>query len=204
MLLRDLIFTPTCLGCGRFGDSLCTNCFSKLTPVHKAEIAGVTNVVCLHSYSDWLRDQIIEYKSGKYELARGLGELISIGSLQYFPNLPIVPIPTSASKLQSRGIDTVGYLAKHAKRLNRKLNIQKSLVLRKEVREQVGLTEQQRLENMRGAFIATKPIRGSVLVLDDVVTTGATMTAAATALKNAGANEVFGLGLCAAVKHGLT
>jgi predicted amidophosphoribosyltransferase len=55
---------------------------------------------------------------------------------------------------------------------------------------QVGLARADRLRNARGAFLAVAAPPGRVLVVDDVYTTGATVSAAATALRRAGAREV--------------
>jgi predicted amidophosphoribosyltransferase len=68
------------------------------------------------------------------------------------------------------------------------------------VQDQVGLTQLQRAKNMQNAFRSTKAIRGQVFLLDDVVTTGSTMAAAAVALKEAGADSIIGIGLCASSK----
>lgn len=202
-LLRDLLFTPKCLGCSRIGYAICDKCKMGLKVVRKVDVAEISEVVCLHSYSDWLKDRVIEYKSGKYEIARNLAELLHIGVTSYFPNLSIVPIPTTAIKFEQRGIDTVGNLAVQLSRLDHRIRILRCLTFAKQVSEQVGLSEMQRIKNMQNAFISTQRIFGPVLVLDDVVTTGSTISAAALALKKAGASEVFGLGLCAASKHGL-
>jgi predicted amidophosphoribosyltransferase len=71
----------------------------------------------------------------------------------------------------------------------------------RETRSQVGLNRAERRENLSGAFRAeTKIVRGkSFLVVDDVITSGATMQACALALLDAGATRVFGLTLARAV-----
>ena len=73
-----------------------------------------------------------------------------------------------------------------------------NLVLVRSVRDQVGLNRLERQQNVAGAFASLAKFRGPVVLLDDVVTTGATISAAANALKVAGATEVFAVGLCAA------
>lgn len=75
-----------------------------------------------------------------------------------------------------------------------------NLFLRRTVVDQVGLSALQRQENLDGAFGTRWAINGNVVIVDDVITTGATMNTAAKALKYAGAQRVFGLALCGTPK----
>ena len=68
------------------------------------------------------------------------------------------------------------------------------------VSRQTGLPLAERRRNVRGAFAATRPVRGTVVLVDDVYTTGATAGAAATALRRAGASRVEVLSLARAVR----
>ncbi|MDP9456536.1 MAG: hypothetical protein M3Q60_12345 [Actinomycetota bacterium] len=63
-------------------------------------------------------------------------------------------------------------------------------------RDQVELTAASRRENVAGAFEARGPIAGRVLLVDDVMTTGATLDECARVLKTSGAGEVYALTLC--------
>ena len=198
--LTDLLFTPTCLNCKRLGLALCDRCLLQLNQVKKFDLNNIDEVICAHSYEGWLRDRIIEYKSGNYQLGRGLAEILLAKCFEPLTNITIVPIPSSSEKIALRQIDTIGNLANQLKKLDSKIQIKKVLGFRHLVQEQVGLTQLQRAKNMQNAFRSTKAIRGQVFLLDDVVTTGSTMAAAAVALKEAGADSIIGIGLCASSK----
>ncbi len=78
-----------------------------------------------------------------------------------------------------------------------------ALVRTRETRSQVGLSIAERKENVSDAFLGNRDIgRGTdVLIMDDVATTGATLSACAVALKGAGAKSVFALTLARALPH---
>jgi predicted amidophosphoribosyltransferase len=81
-----------------------------------------------------------------------------------------------------------------------------ALARKQETRSQVGLSRVQRQENVRGAFRAKSDrVRGRiVLLVDDVATTGSTLSSCAEALYAAGARDVFALAVSRAIpKHGL-
>ena len=79
------------------------------------------------------------------------------------------------------------------------------LVRRKETRSQVGLTKNERKANVQNAFEAGVGIKGkSVLIMDDVSTTGSTLSAGAEVLYSAGARDVYALTVARALpQHGL-
>jgi ComF family protein len=80
------------------------------------------------------------------------------------------------------------------------LEVAPLLARRRRVRRQTGLTRDERRRNMWRAFTATRAVRGRVLLVDDVYTTGSTATAAATALRAAGASRVDVITLARAVR----
>jgi predicted amidophosphoribosyltransferase len=81
----------------------------------------------------------------------------------------------------------------------------KALMRCKETRTQVGLSKQERRENVHGAFQAGIGVRGkNILVLDDVSTTGSTLSSSAEALFSSGAKDVYALTVARALpRHGL-
>lgn len=106
----------------------------------------------------------------------------------------LVHLPTAASRVRQRGYDQADLLAKA---LAAKTDQPYAPLLgRLGSQRQVGASRQQRLAQLAGAFRVTRPylLAGRTIVLvDDVMTTGASLETAAAALKKAGAKRVVGL-----------
>ena len=112
----------------------------------------------------------------------------------------LVPIPLHRGRLLRRGYDQAGLLSRALSHATG-LPLRSALLRRvRPTRRQVGLTEAQRTENLHQAFAVTAPLPASPLLLvDDVLTTGATAQAASDALRAAGARAVYVLTLARAV-----
>lgn len=108
-------------------------------------------------------------------------------------NLPdvVIPMPLHPQRLKERGFNQALEIARIvAKMLSMKLDAQ-ACIRTKLTPPQVSLPLKQRVKNMRGAFDCTAQLHGlRVAVLDDVMTTGASLNALATSVKAAGASEV--------------
>lgn len=116
-------------------------------------------------------------------------------------NLTLIPIPSSGQKIKERGFDSITKLCESIIQKNTSLNLDASnLYLRRSVIDQVGLSAAQRHTNLDGAFGVRRTLHGKVVIVDDVVTTGATLNSAAKALKYAGAQQVFAVTLCGSPK----
>ncbi len=112
----------------------------------------------------------------------------------------IVPVPLHSSKKRSRGFNQSELLAKA---LAEETDIPVRLLLkkRKKTKDQKSLDQRQRKMNVQDAFITDKAVRKkgiptSVLLLDDVTTTGSTLTACARALKASGVKKVSFICVC--------
>jgi predicted amidophosphoribosyltransferase len=166
-------------------------------------LSELTACFCAGDYSGWLRDSIISYKNGETKygglLAKILGKTME--KLDLSENLIVIPIPSSPQKIKERGFDSITKLCATAITEKNSLTLDASnLFLRRDVVDQVGLSAVQRLANLDGAFGVRRVINGTVVIVDDVITTGATLSSAARALKYAGAQRIFGLALCGTPK----
>jgi ComF family protein len=109
----------------------------------------------------------------------------------------VVPVPLHASKRRQRGFNQSELIARAAlkKSGGKKIHMGTNVLVRQRATvSQIGLTRQQRAENIRGAFRVAHPSRvvgRSVLLVDDVLTTGTTASECARVLRKAGAKSVF-------------
>ncbi len=185
-------FCPKCsrsLG-ARPVSSLCSSCKKNKTHFDFAWCACI--------YNDFLKQLVHAFKyQQKTYLKEYLSELmfafLDLYNLDIYQFDYLVPIPLSSTKLRERGYNQSNLLAKI---LSSKYNIPLSannLIRRRDTRSQVLLSKKERWTNMTGAFRIKnlKQIKNkNILIIDDLLTTGATSSAAAKALKEANANTV--------------
>lgn len=157
-------------------------------------------------YGGRMRDAIHALKYGRVlSLADPLGERLANAIARLAPDSPaewlVVPVPLYRRKQQERGFNQARMLAEKALGVLRrthpewKLTLEPELLRRKRpTTSQAGLTPRGRRLNMRGAFAVPEPeaVAGrDVLLIDDILTTGATARSAAAALMHAGAGQVY-------------
>jgi ComF family protein len=137
--------------------------------------------------------------TGARELTAPLGDrLIAALAVLNWTIDTIIPVPLHTSRLRERGYNQSEQLGAYMAQV---LGIpcDPSALLRwRDTPPQVGLNREQRQANVRGAFRATTTLAGSVLLIDDVFTTGATMQDCARAAYEAGAQKLYGITVTAA------
>lgn len=156
------------------------------------------------SYESGLRELIHLLKYGGVRPAANvLGRMLAeaIGGLEGdFPpeGVAVVPVPLHRKRLRQRGFNQAELIARAAMKNMRRgdhlLLRPEALARTRETESQIGLTSHQRRANLRGAFAVAEPetVKGrEVLVVDDVYTTGATVSECARVLRRAGATRVW-------------
>ncbi len=178
------------------GDTLCGLCRRLEPPYVKATAYG--------SYESGLRELIHLLKYNQLRPAANvLGRMLAeaIEDLQPLFNnsgVLVAPVPLHSGKLAQRGFNQSELIARAALRLKPagdRLQLSVGLLERpRETKSQIGLSRHQRRENIRGAFVIAQPseVQGrEVLVVDDVFTTGTTVSECARILRRAGAAKVY-------------
>jgi ComF family protein len=143
----------------------------------------------------------------KYSRDVSLGEVLARPLISFLSETGweihlVTPVPLSPERLAERGYNQAALLARPVALA---LGMEYTPSALKKVREtpsQVGLTYDQRRENVEGAFAASSSLvkDKNVLVVDDVTTSGATLDSCAWALLSGGAKQVFGLTLARAIQ----
>ena len=190
------LFPARCIRCNRIEKGLCNRCAQSLQIAAGAALPGVEQCWSAGPYSGWLRDSVLKYKSGQIDQLDGLIAVLHrvLQTADCSPEL-LVSIPSTIFKVRERGFDTVGELsAGLAKQL--KVPYRPVLQFARKVQDQVGLDRESRAENLTGAFIAEQTMYGRAVLIDDVITTGATVTTAAKVLRICGATKIFAISLC--------
>jgi competence protein ComFC len=123
-----------------------------------------------------------------------------IGRLMLDLDIPqtdgIVPVPLSIKGLRERGFNQSLLIAKFISRRIKVPLLMDLLFKKRETRPQIGLSAKQRMLNLKNVFEVREEIKGlRLLLVDDVMTTGATVTECSKQLIKAGAKEVFVLAL---------
>ncbi len=197
--LADLVLPRTCAGCGVPGPVLCRRCARLLTRPREATPRrvpwGMPPTVAAGAYAGPVRPAVAAFKEhGRAELAGPLGTALALAVAVHAALLPgrpvlLVPLPPTRAALRARGRDPVRELAVAAVGELRAAGVdaeQARLLARTgRVRDSAGLTVAQRRANLAGTVTAraARVPRGALLVVvDDVVTSGATLTQAAAAL----------------------
>jgi ComF family protein len=151
-------------------------------------------------YEGSLRDLVHLFKyQGTRPAGKLLGKLLdqAVRTMELPDSVIVVPVPLWSGKRSARGFNQAEAIARSFVALQSSSSIQLEtaiLVRTRETASQTGLTRHQRRANVRGAFAVARPekIKGrSILIVDDVMTTGTTAGECARVLRRAGAKEVF-------------
>jgi ComF family protein len=162
--------------------------------------AHFRRAVAFGAYEGALRDLIHLFKyNGVRPAGKVLGGLLdqTVTTMSLPDSVIVIPVPLWSGKRTARGFNQAEAIARAFISFQSSSSIQLDtsiLVRTRETASQTGLTRHQRRANVRGAFAVVKAekIKGrSVLIVDDVMTTGTTAGECARVLRRAGAKEVF-------------
>ncbi|MGE2836480.1 ComF family protein [Mycobacterium sp. SMC-4] len=198
--MLDLILPMQCGGCGSSGTKWCPICARELA-VKPDEPHLVTPrvdpgvpVLSLGRYAGARRRAIVGVKEhGRVDLipeladalSRALDHLLTWNVLD--TPLTVVPAPTRRSAARRRGGDPVARIARAAVENLPGLTVAPALHLKAFTRDSVGLSSADRQRNIAGRIRRSAVVTGHAIVVDDIVTTGATAAESVRALQTSGA-----------------
>lgn len=226
--LVDLAAAHRCAGCGASGARLCGACLTRLV-TRRGELSGrvcpdpapegMPPTWAAAGYDEEVRQVISQHKDGGRTDLRGLlaalwrdAAALAVqedpwlrGALRAGEQILVVPAPSSVRAYRARGRDPWAEVVQKAVAKDPQLTMWRGLQARRRVADQAGLGARERWRNLDGALGLRSPLprNGAVCLLsDDVLTTGATLTESARALRAAGARHVAAAVLAATARHG--
>jgi predicted amidophosphoribosyltransferase len=192
------VLPTSCAGCGALDVSLCPKCAAMLArpgALSRVIESGITVHSAFRYDQEAARMLRALKEEGRTGLALPFGLALAQRAASAFPqgDVRFVPVPTSAASMRRRGYRVVELVLRRSG-----LPALSALRPARRTADQRALGRDDRQANVRGSLAATHPLPGvRVALVDDVVTTGATLVEATRALRAAGADVVGALTLAA-------
>ena len=199
MRFLDVLGGERCAACGSTGGALCGSCLVRLpAPSPGGTVSGVERVVAAFAYEGIARSLVLGLKlRGRRACGSALAEgMVRAAHREGLIGSVVTWVPGRRRDVLDRGFDHGAVLA-HGVARGLGLPRRRLLVRRGAREDQSALGRADRFSNLEGAFRA-RPLARPVVLVDDLVTTGATAGACAAALLEAGAPSVEVLAACRA------
>lgn len=212
--VADLVLPGDCPCCGAPGHGVCESCqtaLSRAPELVSPKVAVGVPVFSCAPYAGVHRSAVLSAKESlRRDVLRPLGAVMaaSVNKLSVegavldprIEPLVLVPAPTRRSSIRQRGGDVVTAVAEYACEFGAGLSAVAALRSSEQVADSVGLSAGQRKANLSGRVMplpASGQLRGqNVLLVDDVLTTGATLRESVLVLRSLGARPVAALVIC--------
>ncbi|MFA5080359.1 MAG: ComF family protein [Candidatus Paceibacterota bacterium] len=221
--ILDIILPKTCVGCGRIKTFLCEDCFSlieinpyrycfcrlpkrligKIETCSSCPSGHLNRIYSASYYNGEIIKKVInelKYHFQIKEICLPLVALIlthlKIIDFKFTEEMIVIPVPIHKSREKWRGFNQSKEIAKIIAEKTDLPYYPDNLIKIKKTKAQVGLKRKERLNNLKNCFSivdSSKIKNKTVLLIDDVYTTGATMEECAKILKEAGAKNVYGI-----------
>lgn len=190
--LRDLIYPPRCLCCSSLGEEICHTCLLELQIRNYRTRVGKVPVFSSIKYGAKAGRILLAGKEDGVRRAKdlitdGLRNSLRIAVLTNGIHPTLIPIPHSKAALRKRGRDFVGDIASRVASLEN-LPIRPIIGYNRKVRDQSQLNAHSRIGNLSGSMSVLKPSGHpcEVFLIDDLITTGATLSEAVRTLEIGG------------------
>lgn len=191
--LKELLFPVHCFGCRAIGIEVCSKCRKFWNPHFYAQTIDELRIYSAIRYSPVARSILLGAKENSYAIA---DELMIDALLNCLHRLPsqvlrkatLIPIPGSKRAIRKRGRDFIFDLTKEVS-LRSGVPMVSGIYIERRLLDQSGLSAVDRKRNISGAFAFDKTVQkidGEILLVDDLVTTGATLLEAKRALNKSG------------------
>lgn len=205
--IKDLIFPPTCGNCGRVDYRFCASCLRELeqvaiavSPGTREDLTELDALIASGAHRGVLQNAVQAFK---YEGARQLATPLAHRLVKALRSADwridaVAPVPLFADREAERGYNQSALLSQQVVAATGFKHCVGCLKRNRDTGQQARLSQADRRLNVRDAFEASDDVKGlSILLVDDVITTGSTLRECALALRGKGAGAVFGI----AVSH---
>jgi ComF family protein len=219
--LLNIVFPAKCVSCGKSGADLCLSCICLFPPAERENANWIFSLYDYRHPPIRQALHLLKYKGKKrltkifaevvYD--RILEELSDLSVLENFNNAILIPIPLSPSRYRERGYNQAQLICEEIIKIDRvahlrhgvnvpqdsnKLSLANNILIKpKETEHQARIKDRRtRLKNIIGSFAVKKEnvikIKNkNIILIDDITTTGATLTEAKKVLKQAGARKII-------------